>query len=68
MNKITYRWLKKIGDKNSKKYFMNFEANIYPNYPEGKSDNTHLRYEGARKICEFITQKIKKTKLKIIIK
>jgi hypothetical protein len=26
---------------------MYFDENIYKNYPEGKKDNTHLRYEGA---------------------
>ena len=26
---------------------MYFDANLYQNYPEGKQDNTHLRYEGA---------------------
>ncbi len=26
---------------------MYFEKNLYKNYPEGKLDNTHLRYEGA---------------------
>ena len=68
MNKITYWWLKKLGDTKSKKYFMNFDSNIYPNYKEGKDDNTHLRYDGAKVICEFIIQTIKKTKLKRILK
>ena len=54
MNKITYWWLKKLGDTKSKKYFMNFDSNIYPNYKEGKEDNTHFRYDGAKVICEFI--------------
>ena len=54
MNKITYWWLKKLGDTKSKKYFMNFDSNIYPNYKERKEDNTHLRYDGAKVICEFI--------------
>lgn len=31
----------------AKAYYMNFPAGIYPNYPEGKNDNTHLRPEGA---------------------
>ncbi|MGM9858754.1 MAG: rhamnogalacturonan acetylesterase [Bacilli bacterium] len=68
MNKITYRWLQRIGDSKSKQYFMNFDSNIYSNYPEGKQDNTHLRYEGAQIICEFIVKNLKKTKLKKIIK
>ncbi len=39
--------MKKAGKSFSKKWFMNFSAEEYPNYPDGKKDNTHLRYEGA---------------------
>lgn len=31
----------------AKAYYMNFPAGEYENYPEGKTDNTHLRPEGA---------------------
>ena len=33
---------------------MNFPAGVYENYPEGKSDNTHLRPEGARAIARLV--------------
>jgi lysophospholipase L1-like esterase len=39
--------LKKAGEPGSRKWYMYFDENIYKNYPEGKKDNTHLRYEGA---------------------
>lgn len=39
--------LKKAGELDSRKWYMYFDANLYKNYPEGKTDNTHLRYEGA---------------------
>lgn len=39
--------LKKAGELGSRKWYMYFDKNIYQNYPEGKEDNTHLRYEGA---------------------
>lgn len=39
--------LKHAGEEASRKWYMNFAAGIYTNYMEGKSDNTHLRYEGA---------------------
>ena len=39
--------LKKAGEPDSRKWYMYFDANLYQNYPEGKQDNTHLRYEGA---------------------
>lgn len=41
---------------------MNFDPNIYPNYFEGKEDNTHLREKGARFICNLIIKEIKKIK------
>jgi len=39
--------LKKVGEEGSRKWYMYFDENLYKNYPEGKKDNTHLRYEGA---------------------
>ncbi len=39
--------LEKTGEPASRKWYMYFEENLYKNYPEGKQDNTHLRYEGA---------------------
>lgn len=39
--------LKKAGEPGSRKWYMYFDKGIYKNYPEGKEDNTHLRYEGA---------------------
>lgn len=39
--------LEKAGEEESRRWHMFFDAGIYENYPEGKDDNTHLRYEGA---------------------
>ena len=39
--------LEKAGEPASRKWYMYFDENLYKNYPEGKQDNTHLRYEGA---------------------
>ncbi|MBO5033091.1 MAG: rhamnogalacturonan acetylesterase [Lachnospiraceae bacterium] len=39
--------LKKAGEPESRRWYMYFDGNLYKNYPEGKKDNTHLRYEGA---------------------
>lgn len=36
-----------LGDQASRAYYMNFGPGLYPNYPDGDSDDTHLRYEGA---------------------
>lgn len=39
--------LKKAGEQDSRRWYMYFQAGLYPNYPGGKEDNTHLRHEGA---------------------
>lgn len=49
-----------IGEEESKKYYMNFGASIYPNYPDGKVDNTHLRPEGALWIAKIVYSELKK--------
>lgn len=40
-------FLEKTGDEASKKYYMNFEPGEAAWAPEGKKDNSHLKYEGA---------------------
>ena len=39
--------LKRAGEEESRNWYMNFDAGLYPNYMDGKEDNTHLRYAGA---------------------
>lgn len=39
--------LKKSGAEETKKWYMNLEPGVYQSCPEGKIDNTHLKYEGA---------------------
>ena len=63
MTSISKKALEEIGEKKSRDYFMNFDKDIYPNYPEGKEDNTHLREKGARLICELLVNEIKKIDL-----
>jgi lysophospholipase L1-like esterase len=59
MTSITKGFLEEIGDEASKKYFMNFPAHVYSNYPEGKEDNTHLTTLGAEKICSLLVEQMK---------
>ena len=69
MCELTKNMLINLGDEPSKKLFMNFSANKYKNYPEGKQDNTHLRIKGAKKICEILVEQISKNPtLNIILK
>lgn len=57
---LSQKLLMKTGDENSKQWFMNFPSGQYPNYPEGKEDNTHLRYEGAICFAGIIAEELKK--------
>lgn len=49
-----------LGDKESRQWFMNFPAGQYPNYPEGKEDNTHLRPDGAMFFAGIIAKELRK--------
>ena len=51
--------IKKQGPEAGKRYFMYLAPGEYPNYPEGKTDATHLRYEGAVAFAELIAKALK---------
>lgn len=51
--------LKRAGAEGSKKWFMNLEPGEYPSCPEGKTDNTHLKYEGAVFFAGLIAKGLK---------
>lgn len=57
---ISRQLIEKTGDEKSKKWFMQFPAGRYPLYPEGKSDNTHLVYEGAFTFAGIIAEELAK--------
>ena len=59
MNLLTMKYFNELGEEATRKYFMFFDAGIYPNYPEGRDDNTHLRPEGAELIARMIYDNIK---------
>ncbi|WP_343850775.1 rhamnogalacturonan acetylesterase [Algoriphagus jejuensis] len=37
-------------------YFMNMEPGQYPNYPDGKTDNTHFVTEGAKEVAKLVLE------------
>jgi lysophospholipase L1-like esterase len=51
--------LKKAGEKESRKWYMYFDRGLYNNYPEGKEDNTHLRYDGAVMYAGLVAKGLK---------
>lgn len=58
--KMSHDYLAEIGEEKSRNLYMFFDAGLYPNFPEGKEDNTHLRYEGAVKYAGFIASELEK--------
>jgi hypothetical protein len=38
---------------------MYFDSGLYNNYPEGKEDNTHLRYDGAVMYAGLVAKGLK---------
>ncbi len=44
---LSKKLVESYGIEKSKRFYMNFEAGLYPNYLQGLNDNTHLRPCGA---------------------
>lgn len=51
--------VEELGDEKSKELYMNFPAGVYPNYPEGSEDNTHLRQWGAFRFAGLVAEDLK---------
>lgn len=45
-----------FGAENSKLLFLQLEKGEHPNYPDGKTDNTHFNELGARKVAQLMLQ------------
>lgn len=60
MNSLTLDLLNKEGEENSRRFYMNFDAGLYENFPEGKADNSHLRPDGAHAFSRIAAAEIKK--------
>ena len=59
MSMLTKKMIADAGLEGSREFFMNFDKGIYPNYPDGMNDNTHLRMKGARAIGELFHNQVK---------
>ena len=62
MTMLSKKMISELGDEGSRKLFMNFDKGLYPNYPEGLNDNTHLRMDGAKAIASIFRKQIKDNK------
>ena len=59
MTEATMALLRREGDERSKEFFMHFAPGLYPNYPEGDDDDTHLRPLGAETVASMIYELLK---------
>lgn len=58
LQKSSTELLEKMGEENSKLLFLQLEKNEHPNYPEGKTDNTHFNEFGARKMAQLVLKEL----------
>lgn len=56
--RLSFERIEAEGDEASKRWFMNFGAGLYDNYPDGLEDNTHLRWDGAFLFARMIAQEL----------
>jgi lysophospholipase L1-like esterase len=63
IHKITNEFMGKVGNEESKKYYLHLPPGQSDNYPEGITDNTHFNEEGAKKVAQLIIDAIKKSDL-----
>jgi lysophospholipase L1-like esterase len=54
-----------LGDKESQKLFVWFDENVYPKFPAGKKDNTHLNGTGAHRMAQLAVDGIRELKLSL---
>ena len=64
MTTLTMEWLAPLGDEGSQPYFVYImKPGEYSKYPEGKTDNTHLRLSGALKVAQLFAQAVKEEQI-----
>lgn len=57
---MSRRKLIEAGDEGSKEWYMHLPEGKYPSHPEGLTDNTHLKYEGAVTYAGCVADGLKK--------
>lgn len=64
MEHLTQDWLIGLGDEASKAYYMNVAAGECKKFPDGKTDNTHYRENGAMAAAGLFVQALEKEHIK----
>lgn len=68
LEKSTAEWISGLGDEASKEFFMNVAPGECTKFPEGKTDNTHLRENGALVVGRMAAQMIVSQKVNPLCK
>ena len=62
---ITMKWLDSLGDERSKSYYVyKLMPGEYKMYPNGKSDDYHLRLNGAVEVAKLFSEAVKVQEIK----
>jgi lysophospholipase L1-like esterase len=59
LNKLSMELYASMGEENSKWFFLHLKPGEHPNYPEGKTDNTHFSELGARIIAQRVLEELR---------
>lgn len=59
MERLTRMLVEGMGDEASKALYLHLAPGAYPNYPKGRTDNTHLSPLGAREFAELFVGELK---------
>lgn len=63
MHRLTWRYFETLGQERTTRLFINLRPGLYPAYPDGKPDNTHLQERGAYAISALAAKAIRKQRL-----
>lgn len=58
--------LQQLGPEQSKLLFLHLQPGEHPNYPEGKTDNTHFSELGARMMAQLVLQEMQRLNLPLV--
>ena len=60
LNKLSFELVSSLKEDGSLSMYMNFNENVYSNFPKGNNDNSHLRIEGAINIARLFVSEVYK--------
>lgn len=63
LDKKSQALLQQLGPETSKLLYNHLQPGEHPNYPDGKTDDTHFSELGARKMAEIVLAEMKELKL-----